>query len=138
MKTYLMLPAILAMAATITPAYANAPGEGTPPDAILGTDNNDAHFFLTFALVRNESIDIVIQPERRAQGRVLACAITLASTEAGAQGTIIATDNGRSCHIALTGSGLRSYVLHITNLDERHPHDIYINMQRGTTPKSER
>ena len=136
MKNYMVLPLLLAVSSTVAPAFANVPGE--TPDAILGTDNNDAHFFLTFALVRNESIDIIVQPERRARGHVLACALTLASTEAGAQGTVQATDSGRSCHIALTGSGMRQYVLHVTNLDQQHPHEIYIDMTRGTTPQSER
>lgn len=132
MKTYLILPLLLAVASNTTSAMANVPGE--TPDAILGTSDGDAHFFLTFALVRNESIDIVVQPERWAQGRVLACALTLASTEAGAQGTVQATDNGRTCHIALTGQGERHFVLHVSNLDHLHPHNIYIDMQRGRSP----
>lgn len=121
MKLSLVLPLMLSTATFTTPAHGNVPGER--PDALLGTDWSDSHLFLPLTLVRDESIDITVQVDKGARG--LACKLTYGDID-------IATDNGITCHLSAKGHGMRSYVLHVSNLDQQS-HQVFFTLTRGHT-----
>lgn len=95
------------------------------PDAILGVGLYDNHFFMPFTLVRDEGITIRVQLERAARaGDLIACKLTSGETT-------VSSDMGRTCALSASGHGLRYYVLHICNVDEELPHQVFIDANRN-------
>jgi hypothetical protein len=105
-----------------TVALANVPGE--KPDVLLGTTDNDNRFYLPLTLVRNESITLNVQVETNVRGDAIACRLL-------SDDVLLASDNGRECHLSAQGFGLRHYVLQVVNLDATRGHQVYITANRG-------
>lgn len=122
MKLSLVLPLMLSTATFTTPAHGNVPGER--PDVLLGTTDNDSRFYLPLTLVRNESITLDVQVETNVRGDAIACRLL-------SNDVLLASDNGRACHLSAQGFGLRHYVLQVINLDATRGHQVYITANRG-------